>query len=91
VKVAYGFDFVYTLFSNFAAAFKLVQDAADASMEAERAAMAATFDPGSLVEQSMQIREEVEEIYTDKKTEFDDKLQQVKFIYFSKEFQLTKS
>ena len=66
-----------TLSIAFLAAFKEVQDAADASMKAEKAAMAATTDSGSLVEQSQAIRDDVERLYVDKKQEFDDKLNQV--------------
>ena len=47
-------------------------------MEAEKAARAATTDPGSLVEQSREVRAEVEADYEEKKEEFEDKMQQVK-------------
>ena len=71
-------SFVYDSYTSFcSAAFNEVEQAAEASMEAERAAKAATTDEGSLVQQSQEVRAEVEEEYADKKREFDDKLQQV--------------
>ena len=53
-------------------------------MDAERAARAATTDPGSLVEQSQQVRAEVEDLYDEKKREFDDKLVQVNLFFIAK-------
>nr|XP_026694945.1 laminin subunit beta-2 isoform X3 [Ciona intestinalis] len=59
------------------AAFKQVEDAAAASEAAERAAQAATTEPGNLLEQSQQIRDAVEADLDDKQSEFDFKLSQV--------------
>ncbi|XP_078493524.1 laminin subunit beta-1 isoform X3 [Ciona intestinalis] len=59
------------------AAFKQVEDAAAASEAAERAAQAATTEPGNLLEQSQQVRDAVEADLDDKQSEFDFKLSQV--------------
>ncbi|XP_039249987.2 laminin subunit beta-1-like [Styela clava] len=60
-----------------AAAYKQVEDAAQRSENAERAAKAATTEPGSLVKQSEDVRAEVELTFASKLEEFDDKRQQV--------------
>ncbi|XP_076804829.1 laminin subunit beta-1-like isoform X2 [Clavelina lepadiformis] len=60
------------------AAYKQIEDAAATSAQAEHDAEAATTEPGSLVEQSKQIREEVEGDLADKKAEFDDKMSMLK-------------
>nr|CAB3263373.1 laminin subunit beta-1 [Phallusia mammillata] len=59
------------------AAFKQVKDSYDASARYLKEAEVASTEPGSLVEQSEQIRTEVEASLDLNKIEFDDKLSQV--------------
>jgi len=58
------------------ASYKDIEDAAERSEAAENAARAATTEPGSLVEQSKEIRERVEANIDDARMEFNDKLAQ---------------
>jgi len=58
------------------ASYKDIEDAAQRSEAAENAARAATTEPGSLVEQSQEIRERVEANIDQARIEFNDKLAQ---------------
>merc|ERR550534_3103974 len=58
------------------ASYKDIEDAAERSQAAENAARAATTEPGSLVEQSKEIRDRLEENMDETLMEFNDKLAQ---------------